>query len=99
LEKQKQKQNKKTKNKKEMSFMAEDWLFGWFLFFQDRVSLHSHGCPGILSIDQAGLELKDAEFLPLPPKIKGAHHLNGHKQRPLLETYPVRCMPFIHTAP
>jgi len=23
-----------------------------------RVSLYSHGCPGILSVDQAGLELK-----------------------------------------
>ena len=31
------------------------------LFFRDRVSLCSPGCPGIHSVDQAGLELR-----PLP---------------------------------
>ena len=29
------------------------------LFFQDRVSLYSPGCPGNHSVDQAGLELRD----------------------------------------
>jgi hypothetical protein len=32
-------------------------LFFWFFVFQDRVSLCSPGCPGIHSVDQAGLEL------------------------------------------
>jgi hypothetical protein len=36
------------------------------LFFGDRVSLCSRGCPGAHSIDQAGLELKI--HLLLPPK-------------------------------
>jgi hypothetical protein len=31
----------------------------WFLVFEDRVSLGSPGCPGIYSVDQAGLELRD----------------------------------------
>jgi hypothetical protein len=30
-----------------------------FLFFQDRVSLYSPGCPGTHFVDQAGLELKN----------------------------------------
>jgi hypothetical protein len=36
-------------------------LFIWLvsLFFQDRVSLCSPGCPKIHSVDQAGLELRD----------------------------------------
>jgi hypothetical protein len=43
-------------------------LFGWlvfwlscfvFLFFQDRVSLCSLGCPGTYSVDQAGLKLRN----------------------------------------
>jgi hypothetical protein len=29
------------------------------LFFRDRVSLYSPGCPGIHSVDQAGLELRN----------------------------------------
>jgi hypothetical protein len=29
------------------------------LFFQDRVSLCSPGCPGTHSVDQAGLELRN----------------------------------------
>jgi hypothetical protein len=33
--------------------------FFFFLVFQSRVSLCSHGCPGICSVDQAGLELRD----------------------------------------
>jgi hypothetical protein len=35
--------------------------------FQDRISLCSPGCPGISSLDQAGLKLTDI-CLPLPPK-------------------------------
>ena len=31
-----------------------------FLFFQDRVSLCSPGCPGTHSVDQAGLELRNS---------------------------------------
>lgn len=30
-----------------------------FLFFRDRVSLCSPGCPGTHSVDQAGLEPRD----------------------------------------
>jgi hypothetical protein len=30
-----------------------------FLFFRDRVSLCSPGCPGTHSVDQAGLELRN----------------------------------------
>jgi hypothetical protein len=29
------------------------------LFFRDRVSLYSSGCPGTHSVDQAGLELRN----------------------------------------
>ena len=35
-------------------------FFGFFCFvFRDRVSLYSPGCPGTLSVDQAGLELRN----------------------------------------
>jgi hypothetical protein len=34
-------------------------LFCLFLFFRDRVSLYSPGCPGTHFVDQAGLELRD----------------------------------------
>jgi len=34
------------------------WLVDW-LVFQDMVSLHSSGCPGSCSVDQAGLQLRD----------------------------------------
>jgi hypothetical protein len=36
-------------------------FFGFFGFgfFRDRVSLYSPGCPGIHSVDQAGLELRN----------------------------------------
>jgi hypothetical protein len=30
-----------------------------FLFFRDRVSLYSPGCPGTHFVDQAGLELRN----------------------------------------
>jgi hypothetical protein len=29
------------------------------LFFQDKVSMQNHDCPGIHSVDQADFELKD----------------------------------------
>ena len=38
-----------------------------FLFFRDRVSLYSFGCPGTHSVDQAGLELRNL------PEIGRAH--------------------------
>jgi hypothetical protein len=34
-------------------------LFVWFVFFQDRVSLSSPGCPGTHSVDQAGLKIRN----------------------------------------
>jgi hypothetical protein len=34
-------------------------LFCFVLFFRDRVSLYSLGCPGTHSVDQAGLELRN----------------------------------------
>jgi hypothetical protein len=34
-------------------------FFLFFVFFQDRVSLCSLGCPGTHSVDQAGLELRN----------------------------------------
>jgi hypothetical protein len=34
-------------------------LFCFVLFFRDRVSLCSPGCPGTHSVDQAGLELRN----------------------------------------
>ena len=36
------------------------FLFAWFLvFFQDRVSLCSPGCPGTHSVEHAGLKFKN----------------------------------------
>jgi hypothetical protein len=35
-----------------------------FVFFHDRVSLCSPGCPGTHSVDQAGLKLRDVSDLP-----------------------------------
>jgi hypothetical protein len=46
-------------------------LVFWFLFFQDRVSLCSPGCPGSNFEDQAGLKLRN---LPASAGIKGMHH-------------------------
>jgi hypothetical protein len=44
-------------------FLKQYFLFVWFglvfVFFQDRVSLCSPGCPGTLFVDQAGLELRN----------------------------------------
>jgi hypothetical protein len=36
-----------------------DFLFVCFLFFWDRVSLYSPGCPGTHFVDQAGLEFRN----------------------------------------
>jgi hypothetical protein len=45
------------------------------LFFRDRVSLCSPGCPGTHSVDQAGLEHKKSACFCLPSVgIKGRHH-------------------------
>jgi hypothetical protein len=45
------------------------------LFFRDRVSLCSPGCPGTHSVDQAGLELWNPPSLCLPSAgIKGMCH-------------------------
>jgi hypothetical protein len=35
------------------------FVFCFFLFFQDRVSLYSPGCLGAHFVDQAGLELRN----------------------------------------
>ena len=35
------------------------FFFVFFLFFRDRVSLYSPGCPGPHFVDQAGLELRN----------------------------------------
>ena len=41
-----------------------------FLVFRDRVSLcNSPACPGILSVNQTGLELTEM-CLPLPPNVR-----------------------------
>jgi hypothetical protein len=36
------------------------FIFFYFLFFRDRVSLCSPGCLGTHSVDQAGLELRNS---------------------------------------
>jgi hypothetical protein len=41
-----------------------------FLFFGDRVSLCSPGCPGTHFVDQAGLELKNPPAS-APPHLQG----------------------------
>jgi len=49
-----------------------------FLFFQDRVSLCSLGCPGTHSVDQSGFELREIHLpLLLSARIKAVvhHHL------------------------
>jgi hypothetical protein len=49
--------------KRGLGFFEGGCLFGGFLFvflfFQDRVSLCSPGCPGTHSVDQTGLELRN----------------------------------------
>jgi hypothetical protein len=35
------------------------WFGLVFVFFRDRVSLYSPGCPGTHFVDQAGLELRN----------------------------------------
>ena len=39
-------------------FKLINYLFVYFGFSQDRISLCNPGCPGTCSVDQAGLELK-----------------------------------------
>jgi hypothetical protein len=46
-------------------------VFCFVLFFQDRVSLCSPGCPGAHFVDQAGLELRNP---PASAGIKGVCH-------------------------
>jgi hypothetical protein len=54
---------------------------GCFLFFQDRVSLCSPGCPGTHSVDQAGLELRN-----LPASASQVLGLKACAITPSLET-------------
>jgi hypothetical protein len=59
--------------KKEM--IKETFCFVLFLFFRDRVSLNSPGCPGTHFVDQAGLGTQKSTCLCLPSAgIKGVHH-------------------------
>ena len=51
----------------DLFFIFINFVSFLFLFFQDRVSLCSPGCPGTRSVDQAGLELTEIH-LPLPPE-------------------------------
>jgi hypothetical protein len=41
------------------SFVVVAVVVSLFVFFRDRVSLYSHGCPGTHFVDQAGLELRN----------------------------------------
>jgi hypothetical protein len=51
--------------------VLKQYIFFFFCFFLDRVSLCSPGCPGTHSVDQAGLELRNppasASQVPAPP--------------------------------
>jgi hypothetical protein len=62
-------------------------MFFWFLVFRDRVSLCSPGCPGIHSVDQARLELRDGLMAsPCHWKslcVKGRRHQEGNIPRVL----------------
>jgi hypothetical protein len=42
-----------------MAMWLKAFLFVCFLFFRDRVSLYSPGCPGTHFVDQTGLELRN----------------------------------------
>ena len=57
-------------------FLVFGWLVGWLvgLVFQGKVSLCSPGCPGIQSVDQAGLELLDLPALSAGTKGVLHHH-------------------------
>lgn len=59
---------------KECKYMYE--ILKIKLFFQSRVSLHSHGYPGNHSIDYTGLELKEICLAHCFPSawIKGVYH-------------------------
>jgi hypothetical protein len=52
------------------------FIFYFLVFFRDRVSLCSPGCPGIHSVDQAGLELRN---LPAPAsRVLGSKGVRHH---------------------
>jgi hypothetical protein len=51
-----------------------------FVFFRDRVSLYSPGCPGTHSVDQAGLELRNPPaFASQVLGLKACSTTPGHK--------------------
>ena len=60
-------------NKVSMSTLGFFVLF-CVLFFQDRVSLCSPGCPGTHFVDQAGLEHRNPPVCLPSAGIKGVHH-------------------------
>lgn len=51
------------------NFFSFSFFVLFFCFFQDRISLYSLGCPGLCSIDQVGLNLRDppASASPVSP--------------------------------
>jgi hypothetical protein len=58
------------------------FCFVFVLFYRDRVSLCSPGCPGTHSVDQAGLELRNppasaSRVLGLKSYATTARHLNS----------------------
>jgi hypothetical protein len=57
-------------------------LFCFVLFFWDRVSLCSPGCPGTHSVDQAGLELRN-----LPASASQVLGLKACATRPARKSY------------
>jgi hypothetical protein len=54
-------------------FISIDWLIDW-LFFWDRVSLYSPGCPGTHFVDQAGIKLRSACLCLPSAGIKGVRY-------------------------
>jgi hypothetical protein len=72
------------------SFCLFVCLFVCFvLFFRDRVSLYSPGCPGTHSVDQAGLELRNPACL----WIKGMRHHTRLKETFYLNKKVFLCLP------
>jgi len=53
-------------------FIVFSALEQWFVVFQDRVSLCSPGCPGIYSVDQVGLKIRDP--LASASRVLGLNH-------------------------
>jgi hypothetical protein len=67
-------QNKNPTTKKKTDYAAYTAQAGFFcfcLFYWNRVSLCSPGCPGTHSVDQAGLELRPAWLCLLTAESKG----------------------------